>query len=336
MSFRLPDLVHLSRVFAGATSPHYEAAASESTAWIAKFTPSLFTSADYETFVAESKESELLISHTFPHAPYDRFRVLCDYMNILFTLDEVCERQDGEGAREIGYRYLKSMSGPNWDDGSVIARMVNEFRERLMPGCGPKSFSRLLRFSTDYASAQAREAELRETNTVLDPDTFRNIRRENSAIRLCLGLIEFSLGIDLPDEVFQNEELMTLYWAVVDMVDLANDLYSYERENYLGVADNNNITVVMRAYGMKLQDASLYLGEQYADFMRIYMEAKANLKAHSFGDEQLDADITRYIEALEFWPIGNINWSLTTTRYFSHPEDVRRTRLVNLRQPKAG
>ena len=57
---------------------------------------------------------------------------------------------------------------------------------------------------------------------VLDTSSFETLRRENSAIRLCLGLIEYSLGIDLPDEVFHDEEFMTLYWAVVDMVDLAN------------------------------------------------------------------------------------------------------------------
>ncbi|KZV64298.1 terpenoid synthase [Peniophora sp. CONT] len=333
-SFRLPDLLDLSRPFTGATSPHYAQAAAESSAWIAQFTPSLFSGDDHTTFVLESKESELLISHAYPRAPYERFRTLCDYMNILFVLDEVCEKQDGAGARETGYRYLKSMHDADWDDGSVIARMIKQFRARLLRSCGPRSFARLLQLSTDYVAAQTREAELRETKTVLDPESFRIVRRENSAIRLCLGLIEFSLGIDLPDEVFKDEEFMTLYWAVVDMVDLANDLYSYEREQYLGVADHNNITVVMRAYGMSLQDASTYLGEQYADMMRIYMDAKDHLMARSFGNEQLDVDVARYIEGMEFWPIGNINWSLETTRYFSRPDEVKRTRLVVLRQHK--
>lgn len=98
----------------------------------------------------------------------------------------------------------------------------SRFRARLVQSCGPQSFTRLIQLSTDYAAAQAREAELRETRAVLDPETFRAVRRENSAIRLCLGVIEFSLGIDLPDEVFKDEQFMALYWAVVDMVDLAN------------------------------------------------------------------------------------------------------------------
>ena len=83
-------------------------------------------------------------------------------------------------------------------------------------------------------------------------------------------------------------------------------MYSYEREHYLNAADHNIITVVMHEYGMSLQDASTYVGEQYAELMDIYLDAKARLQARSLGDEQLDADVKRYIEGLEYWPIGNI------------------------------
>ena len=114
------------------------------------------------------------------------------------------------------------------------------------------------------------------------------------------------------------------------------------------------MTVVMQEYGMSLQDASTYLGKQYAELMNIYMDAKAHLQARSSGDEQLDADIKHYIEGLEFWPIGNIvskrvvskseassltramqNWCFETTRYFARPDEVQRTKLVVLRECKA-
>ena len=102
--------------------------------------------------------------------------------------------------------------------------VATRFRANLLRTCGPLSFARLVKLSTKYAKAQAHEAELRETRTILEPDTFRAVRRENSAIRLCLGLIEFSLDIDLPDSVFEDEGFMALYWAVVDIVGLGNVL----------------------------------------------------------------------------------------------------------------
>lgn len=53
-------------------------------------------------------------------------------------------------------------------------------------------------------------------------DSFKSLRRENSAIRLCFGLFEFTLGIDLPDSVFEDETFMKMYWASADMVCWAN------------------------------------------------------------------------------------------------------------------
>ena len=51
---------------------------------------------------------------------------------------------------------------------------------------------------------------------------YEPLRRENSAIRLCFGLFEFALGIDLPNEVFEDSAFMDLYWAAADMVCWAN------------------------------------------------------------------------------------------------------------------
>ena len=79
-----------------------------------------------------------------------------------------------------------------------------------------------MKLCTSYAAGVTREAELRSDHSVLGPDEYRDLRRENSAVRVCLGLIEYELGIDLPDEVFENEAFMGLYWAVIDMVCWAN------------------------------------------------------------------------------------------------------------------
>ena len=62
----------------------------------------------------------------------------------------------------------------------------------------------------------------------------------------------------------------------------------------------------MHAYNITLQDACTYLGQEYANLVRNYLDAKSRLQLQSFGDERLKADIMRYVEGMEFWPIGNI------------------------------
>jgi hypothetical protein len=48
------------------------------------------------------------------------------------------------------------------------------------------------------------------------------LRRNNSAVLLCLGLNEYILGIDLPEETYQNPVFMKAYWAACDHVCWAN------------------------------------------------------------------------------------------------------------------
>ena len=96
------------------------------------------------------------------------------------------------------------------------------FKERLLTHAGPASYRRFLVHCADYINAVVREAELRERGEVLNLASYLPLRRENSAIRLCFGLFETALEIDLPDIVFQDEQFMTLYWAAADMVCWSN------------------------------------------------------------------------------------------------------------------
>ncbi|VDB89814.1 unnamed protein product [Peniophora sp. CBMAI 1063] len=327
-SFYLPDLLSLSAPLNGSKNPHYERAAAESRNWLSPYMH-IFNDQERASFALGC--CELLVANTYPKVPFAEFRTVCDFVNLLFVLDEVSDKQSGVDARKTGDVFVKALREPEWDDGSDVSRMTKEFRTRHMRSCGPHSFSRLLQYCMHYVACFAREAELRETQTVLDPLSYRDLRRENSAVRVCFGLYEYALGIDLPDSVFENETFKTLYWAAVDMVCWANDIYSYDMEQAKGHTGNNILTVLMQAHGFDLQEASTYVGEVYAEFMRTYLSAKTDLRAHSFGDAQLDADVARYVDGIENWPIGNIIWSFETVRYFPQPSEVKTTRLVVLR-----
>lgn len=98
----------------------------------------------------------------------------------------------------------------------------HRFRARLLTSMGPQSFCRFLKVNENYIDCVAREAEYRERGELLDMESFKPLRRENSAVRCTFGLIEFTLGIDLPDVVFEDATFMKTYWAALDMVWLAN------------------------------------------------------------------------------------------------------------------
>ncbi|KAA1466697.1 terpenoid synthase [Dentipellis sp. KUC8613] len=322
--FTIPDLFAIARAFTDAVNPHWERAATESRAWVNGFR--MF--ADKRAAFFLSGQSELLVSHAYPYAAYDEFRTVCDFVNLLFVMDEVSDRQNREDAQDMGDVYLRVMRDPTWDDGSKLAQMTREFRERFMTRVQPRSFARFLKLGEDYIHCVAEEAGLRVRGEVFDLHKYTLIRRENSAVRVCFGMIEYVLGIDLPDEVFADPVFQKIYFAGVDMVCWANDLYSYDMEQTKGLAGNNFLTVLMRTQGMTLQQASDYTGGHFQALMDTFLAGKAQLR--SFGPA-VDAEVKLWIECMQHWPVGNLHWSFETPRYYGAArEEVRRTRVVTL------
>lgn len=119
--FTLPDLLSVCPLN-GSTNPHYKEAAAESRAWINSY--NVFTDEKRAFFIQGS--NELLVSHTYPYAGYEQFRTCCDFVNLLFVVDEVSDDQNGKDARATGNVYLNVMRDPEWDDGSVLAQMTRE------------------------------------------------------------------------------------------------------------------------------------------------------------------------------------------------------------------
>ncbi|TCD63577.1 terpene cyclase [Steccherinum ochraceum] len=276
--------------------------------------------------------SELLVSHAYPYADYDQFRTCCDFVNLLFVVDEISDDQTGEDASATGLVYLNAVADADWDDGSVLAKMTKEFRARFLKYAGPACYKRFLQHSKDYIEAVGKEAEYRERGEVLDMQSYETLRRENSAIRVCFGLFEFALGIDLPDEVFENQEFMTLYWAACDMVCWSNDIYSYNMEQAKGHTGNNIITVLMKAKAIDLQAASHAVGEHFAELMTRFINTKSQLP--SWGDA-VDSAVQAYTRAMEHWIVGNLVWSFESQRYFGpRHREIKQTLLVMLKPLK--
>ncbi|EMD34166.1 hypothetical protein CERSUDRAFT_98094 [Gelatoporia subvermispora B] len=322
--FFLPDLLSICPL-KGSTNPHYTQAAAESSAWINSY--NLFTDRKRAFFIQGS--NELLVSHTYPYAGYEQFRTCCDFVNLLFVVDEVSDEQDGKDARGTGNVFLKAMCDADWDDGSPLAKMTKEFRTRFLKYAGPGCHRRFLKHCEDYVEAVAKEAEYRECGLVLDTASFRDLRRENSAIRLCFGLFEFALGIDLPDTVFEDPVFMGLYWAAADMVCWANDVYSYNMEQAKGIGGNNIVTVLMQEEDIDVQAAADKVGVKFKVLMDRFLELKTSLP--KWGPT-VDAAVASYVMAMEHWVIGNLEWSFETQRYFgAEHAAVKSTRLVVLR-----
>ncbi|KAH9945296.1 terpenoid synthase [Epithele typhae] len=322
-SFVLPDL-HAMTPFVGSFNPHHDAVSVESSQWINSYR----VLSDRKRAFFLQGGSELLCSHAYPYASYERVRTCCDFVNLLFTVDEISDDQDRKGAYETGLTFYNSMRDLEYDDGTTLCKMTKEFTRRLLKHCGPRTYRRFIKHCKDYIEAVAQEADLRQHNTVLPLDEYTTLRRENSAVRFCFGLAGYALGVDLPDEVVEHPAFLAMHLATVDMVCWSNDLYSYNMEQAMGHTTNNVMTVLMTHQSLDLQGAADAVGKHYASLMDVWQTSKAALP--SFGPE-VDAEVAQYAMAMENWVIGNLNWSFETQRYFGRARhEVKRTRVVEL------
>ncbi len=119
--FTLPDLLAVCP-FEGSTNPHYTKVGAESRAWINS--NHVFQGRKLALF--NKAVIELLASHAYPQAGSDQFRTCCDFVNLLFVIDELSDDQDGKGARHTGEVFLSAMRYADWDDGSALAKMTRE------------------------------------------------------------------------------------------------------------------------------------------------------------------------------------------------------------------
>jgi hypothetical protein len=76
--------------------------------------------------------------------------------------------------------------------------------------------------------AVVEEAQDRTEHYIDGIDEFFDLRRNTCGVKPTFAMIE--IGMDIPDEVMQNEHIAALILGGVDMVIVVNDLCSYNVE----------------------------------------------------------------------------------------------------------
>ena len=119
-SLTLPDLLTICP-FEGETNPHYEDALAETVAWANSY--KIFTGK--KRAIYDQVMPELFVSHFYPSADAQVFRMCCQYTYIMYAFDETTDDMDALGVQTVGESFLNALSG-KFFDGNVISNMVKE------------------------------------------------------------------------------------------------------------------------------------------------------------------------------------------------------------------
>lgn len=119
--FKLPDLT-LSCPFKYALNQNPKDIATASAAWISAYATEVFGERKRNAF--PSSHLHNIAFHAYPYADAERLRTCCDFMNLLFFLDEVSDEMGGAEAFAIGNTFVRAMAGDDdaLGDGSAVWR----------------------------------------------------------------------------------------------------------------------------------------------------------------------------------------------------------------------
>ena len=94
----------------------------ESSSWILSFD---FLADPKRRDHFEQSNFELLCSYTWPYLDYERLRICCDFINLIFVLDEITDYQTEEDVKETTRTFLRALNGEITED-SPLAAMIHQ------------------------------------------------------------------------------------------------------------------------------------------------------------------------------------------------------------------
>ncbi|TFK30274.1 terpenoid synthase [Coprinopsis marcescibilis] len=330
-SFILPDLVsHCT--FKLSYNPHGDEIAAQSVKWLDTNCPDLNAKQRRALYGLQAGE---LTAYCYNTATPERLRVVSDFMNYLFHLDNI---SDGMMTRETDvladvvmnalwlperYEPCKDQPAEELNPG----KLARDFWARGIPDCGPGAQARFKETLGLFFESVNIQTRARDEGVIPDLESYIDVRRDTSGCKPCWALIEYALDIDLPDFVAEHPVIAALNQGTNDLVTWSNDIFSFNVEQSRGDT-HNMIVILMQHHGHSLQSAIDYVGDLCQQTIDTFCSNKNNLP--SWGPE-IDDIVARYVQGLQDWIVGSLHWSFQTHRYFgAEGQAIKKHRMVKL------
>ncbi len=248
---------------------------------------------------------------TYADAREDRIELVCAWIDVLFSIDDVFAQAPPSRIRQLGIHELPAiLDGRSPAVDTAFTRAFGQLRDQTLPLASERVWQRYARTLHEFLEACHAERDLVQDLASLDLPTYEKYR--NSSIgECCFPLLEFGLGIDLSDRLETLPELRRLNMLVARHWIGVNDVFSYRKELYSGDA-MNEIQLALAENGGDLQAA---VDRIAATVHRV--EAEFDHLTTKLRDDAADQDsgLLAYMDALEAMIAGNLEWSYLTPRY---------------------
>jgi germacradienol/geosmin synthase len=141
---------------------------------------------------------------------------------------------------------------------------------------------------------------------VPEPVDYVEMRRATGGALWAAQLVELALGVDLSGVV--STTARRFHAAFADVVDLHNDLVSYQRETEHEQETNNGVVVTEAFLGTGTIMAAVRTHELMMARLEVFERLAPVLLAEN-------PELDRYVLGLRDWLAGDFQWHLETNRY---------------------
>ncbi|MGK9118148.1 terpene synthase family protein [Olivibacter jilunii] len=171
----------------------------------------------------------------------------------------------------------------------------------------------------DFQQALLWEICNRKYNRIWDFQTYVDMKRCCTGSQVGGSFVELFVSSPVPDtflDSFLSEKLLN---TAGDILHLATDIRSYERENSLGPSTMANaISTLQQTLNYSLEEAfDLFIAQWQAKaryFKQFLKDLDLLMESLGMGTHQQKI-IHEYIEQLSLWMGGNMRWLVSTSRY---------------------
>lgn len=258
-----------------------------------------------------------------PATSRSALRLISDFLLTTFIIDDLLDLMDDHQVQEFEANFSKAFdldSSPT--DEPLAVTLIRDWWARVCLHTTAEGWkTRMISLIKEAIEYIKKQAENRVSGRLSSLDEYVHHRRLTSGVIPAAALIEFGLGMELPDEVLSHPLMRLILDCTNDFVYLSNDVFSYGKE--CKTSDTHNMLIVLqKKYGMDLQSVADHIGFLAATAVKTFQDARAKLP--SFGPK-LDKDVAAYCEGLEMWFIGQLDWSFICMRYLD--DETRRDRI---------
>ncbi|KAG2145439.1 terpenoid synthase [Suillus bovinus] len=319
--FYLQDLAAITgRVCELRVNPHQAGADRAARSWFNQI--SVYDDRKKSKFLNYGK-FDLFAALSFPDADCMHLETCIMFFFWAFSTDDLSDEGDLQSkpdAVQAGHDISVSVytnpddSRPQYPYAAMLYDLLTRFRGTSTVG----AYQRFIRAFEAWSSSQVSQSRNRSEDRMPSVDEFILMRRATIGGALVEAMVEYSLDLNLPDIVFENP-------IIKAMSDATTDLMTWPNKEQADGDYQNLVFCIMHERNVGLQEAINILTEMLNQRVDDYITFKSQLP--SFGAD-VDAELGRYLHALENFVQGTVLWYYLSPRYFRGVDVTNRECLV--------